>query len=240
VKDPSGHVWQSATMADAAATDGPATSTTRRGRTVEVAPERLARWLAGFEERHGGMAAGDVTPEQVVLLGADGSRAELEVPFPPMLGTATEDLVAHANRDRLVGVLLVRLGGHAAGVFRGERLVASKVGSRLVHGRHKAGGWSQQRFARRREQQSAAAVSAAADVAARVLLPYAERIDAVVVGGDRRAVDRVLADRRLEPLRGLVAPRFLHVPDPRLDVLRSAPRLFRAIRVRVIEASRTD
>src|SRR5438105_15371252 len=34
--------------------------------------------------------------------------------------------------DHLVGVLLARLGGDAVGVFEGERLVASKVGSRFV------------------------------------------------------------------------------------------------------------
>ena len=38
--------------------------------------------------------------------------------------------------DHVVGALLVRLGGYAVGVFEGERLVASKVGSRFVKGRH--------------------------------------------------------------------------------------------------------
>jgi hypothetical protein len=217
-------VWQSATVAVAGASD----------RVVSVAPERLARWIAGFGERHGGVASAEVASDRCRLVGADGVRAEIEVPFPPLAGMSVADLVAHATRDRLVGVLLVRLGGHAAGVFQGDRLVASKVGSRLVHSRHKAGGWSQQRFARRREQQVAAALAAAADVAAGVLLPYATVLDALVLGGDRRAVDAVLGDRRLEPLRPLVAPRLLHVPDPRLDVLRSTPRQFRSVRVRVV------
>jgi hypothetical protein len=200
---------------------------------VEVAPERLARWLAGFAERHGGVTTADVTPQRVLLVGADGARADVEVPFPPLPGGSLDDLVAHVLRERVVGVLLVRLGGHAAGVFEGDRLLASKVGSRLVHSRHRAGGWSQQRFARRREQQSAAASAAATEVAARVLLPYADRLASLVAGGDRRAVDKVLADRRLTALMPLVVPRFLHVPDPRLDVLRSTPRLFRAVYVRV-------
>jgi peptide subunit release factor 1 (eRF1) len=52
--------------------------------------------------------------------------------------------------DRLVGAILVRLGGYAVGVFDGERLVASKVGQRNVHGRHRAGGSSANRFRRRR------------------------------------------------------------------------------------------
>jgi len=45
----------------------------------------------------------------------------------------------HCLRERRLGVLLVRLGGHAAGVFEGRRLVSSKVGSRQVHGRSAAG-----------------------------------------------------------------------------------------------------
>jgi hypothetical protein len=74
-----------------------------------------------------------------------------------------EALAADAAADRTVGVLLVRLGGYAVGVFSGAppRLLNSKAGSRPVHGRSAAGGWSQQRFARRRENQAATALRAA-------------------------------------------------------------------------------
>lgn len=152
------------------------------------------------------------------------------MPFGPLTG---QDLVAHALLERTVGVLLVRLGGHAAGVFAGGELVASKVGSRPVHGRNAAGGWSQQRFARRREGQVAVALGSAADVAVRVLLD--RPLDAVVVGGDRTAVDAVLADRRLAPLRPLVTGRLLAVPDPRLVVLQGAHELYRQVWIRVID-----
>ena len=91
----------------------------------------------------------------------------------------------------------------------------SKVGSRQVHGRSAAGGWSQQRFARRREGQVRVALAAAADLAATLLVPVAATLDAVVLGGDRRSVDTVLADVRLAPLRPLVVPPLLDVPDPR-------------------------
>jgi hypothetical protein len=196
------------------------------GRWVTVSPERLPRWLAGFTERHGRTTTGydDTT---VTLTAADGARAWVEVPFPPLSG----DLVAHVQRERTVGVLLVRLGGHAAGVFRGTTLVSSKVGSRQVHGRSAAGGWSQQRFARRREGQVAVALQSAADVAVRILL--AQPLDAVVIGGERTAVEAVLADRRLEPLRPLVTGRLLDVPDPRLAVLEKAP--YREVWIRVVD-----
>jgi len=142
-------------------------------------------------------------------------------------------LLEHAARDRVVGVILVRLGGHAAGVFSGRRMVASKVGTRSVHGRHRAGGSSQQRFARRREGQARVALEAAADVAARVLLPHLGDLDAVVLGGDRRALAEVMDDPRLRQLARLAEDRVLDVPDPRLAVLKTTPDAFRATVIRL-------
>jgi hypothetical protein len=191
---------------------------------VTVPPGRLARWLDGFAERHGAVTT-TTAPDEVRLLAQDGAEAVVEVPFPPLTG----DLVTHVRRDRTVGVLLVRKGGHAVGVFTGDALQDSKVGTRHVQGRTAAGGWSQQRFARRREGQTAVAVQAAADTAARVLL--AHHLDAVVAGGDRGMVDEVLADPRLRHLT--ISGRLLDVPDPRLAVLQSVP--YRDVWIRVRE-----
>ena len=188
------------------------------GRWVDVPPERLERWLAGFAERHGPVEA-----DGLVHRAADGAVAELVPPYRPLTDALAPDL--------RVGVLLVRLGGYAAGVFEGASLTTSKVGSRQVHGRSAAGGQSQQRFARRRDNQVTVAYATAADNAVRLLA--AERLDAVVTGGERTAVDAVLADRRLERLLPLVVDRLLDVPDPRHKVLEASPGLFRAVRVLV-------
>ena len=193
-----------------------------------------------FADRHGA-TSWEVVDDAVEVTAEDGSWARLLPPFPPLAAATGRTgaaapyggIVGHVLTVRRVGVLLVRLGGHAAGVFEGSRLVASKVGSRQVHGRSAAGGWSQQRCARRRVGQVRVAMAAAADVAARVLAPEAPRLDAVVVGGHRRSVDTVLADRRLEQLRPLVVEPLLDVPDPRLTVLQSTPEMFRALRVDV-------
>jgi hypothetical protein len=172
----------------------------------------------------------------VSLTAADGARAECEVPFPPLAGEPSPaGLVAHALSDRRVGVLLVRLGGYAAGIFEGTTLATSKVGSRQVHGRSAAGGWSQQRFARRREGQVKVALDEAAEVAARILVPAVAGLAGIVTGGDARAVAAVLQDRRLAALRPLVTGRVLDVTDPRLAVLADTPRLFRAVRIRVVD-----
>ncbi len=197
-----------------------------------VDPERLARWLSGFAERHGALVVQPEAegPTQVVRhTAADGAVADVDVPFPPLVG----DLVDHALAERRVGLLLVRRGGHAAGVAEGRRLVASKVGRRLVQGRTAAGGWSQQRYARRRDDQARLALAAAADTAAAVLLPEAGRLEGLVLGGERGGVDTVLADRRLAALAPLVTGRLLDVPDPRQAVLAAAPVLLRQVRVRV-------
>lgn len=208
-----------------------------RPRLVEVSPERLEGWLAGFEQRHG-TTTWQATAERVTGIARDGALADAAVPFPPLPvdeAAPYGGLPGHASRQRRVGVLLVRLGGYAAGVFDGPDLVSSKVGSRPVHGRTAAGGQSQQRFARRREGQARVALGEAADVAARILQPVAAGLDAVVLGGDRRAVTSVMADPRLAALLPLVVPRVLDVPDPRLRVLKETPRLFRAVRITVTD-----
>ena len=202
---------------------------------MSVPVERLARWLDGFTERHGAtVATADAT--SVALTGADGARAWLAAPFGPMPAVAAgEDprdvLLAHALRNRTVGVVLVRRGGHAMGVFAGTELVASKVDTSYVQGTTKAGGQSQQRYARRRANQSRAAFADAADTAARVLLPYAGKLDAVICGGDKPAVEAVLADPRLRALARLRCEPFLPVPDPRLRILKATPEQFRAVQI---------
>jgi hypothetical protein len=193
-------------------------------REVTVAPERLARWLDGFTERHG-VTRTELATDRVALTGADDARAWIEVPFPPLAG----DLVEHVRRRRRIGVLLVRRTGYAVGVFDGADLVASKVDSTYVQGTTKAGGWSQQRYARRRANQAGAAFAEAADVAARLL--SSERLDALVAGGDRAAVRAVLADRRLAHLEP--AGPWLAVKDPKLRVLEATPEQFRAVRIRL-------
>ncbi|MBO0827442.1 MAG: hypothetical protein J2P24_06645 [Streptosporangiales bacterium] len=206
-------------------------------RLVEVPRRRLPRWLSGFAERHGEPAV-DATPDAVVLTGADGAVATVTVPFPPLAVRADRPyagLLDHVAVDRRVGALLVRRGGYAAGVFVGERLVDSKVGSRHVQGRTKAGGWSQHRFARRRDKQAREAFDAAADVAVRVLVPAVADLATVVCGGDRRAVDTVLADPRMAPVVTLAERRLLSVPDPRRRVLEQLPEAFLAVRIELAD-----
>jgi Actinobacteria/chloroflexi VLRF1 release factor len=133
-------------------------------------------------------------------------------------------------RDHVVSVLLVRLGGYAVGVFDGERLVASKVGSRFVKGRHKKGGSSANRFRRRREEQAKALYKEAAAVAAEVL---AQPTEFAALGGDRSAVDATLREcPQLAWVQERAIPHFLAVPEPRERTLKALPYVLYAVEVR--------
>ncbi|GAB3802616.1 acVLRF1 family peptidyl-tRNA hydrolase [Micromonospora zhanjiangensis] len=205
---------------------------------MEISPERLRGWLDGFYGRHDG-----ATEDGLTLTGAsNGDRATLHPP-PGLDAVADIDaLLAALTRPPRLGLLLVRRGAVAVGVADGTKLVASKVDRHYVQGRTAAGGWSQQRYARRRDNQADAAAGRTADLAARVLLPYAPgtatdpdtAIRALVCGGDRGMVDAVLADRRLEPLAALRHPHLLEVAEPRLAVLEAAAVTARRVRIHLV------
>ncbi|MFJ6675862.1 acVLRF1 family peptidyl-tRNA hydrolase [Actinosynnema sp. NPDC091369] len=208
------------------------------GRAVEVPPDRLDGWFSRFAQRHGGVVSTSVTSDSCLVTAVDGATAAVSAAFgeftPPgdHEGLVIDALLAHASASRRIGLLLVRLGGHSIGVAQDGVVLVSTTDSRQVHGRNKAGGWSQQRFARRREGQARVALQAAADDAARVLAPRVEELDAVVLGGDRQALDVLRGDRRLGDVFALASRRVLDVPEPRRAVLDDAA--VRALAVEVV------
>ncbi|MPZ82750.1 MAG: hypothetical protein GEV28_21050 [Actinophytocola sp.] len=214
------------------------------GHAVEVESERVAGWFDRFAARHGGVARTDRGPAAVVVTAVDGATATCAVPFAPLTdtgsvaGLAVEPLVAHLLAPRRVGLLLVRLGGHSVGVARDGVVESSRTDRRLVHGRSAAGGWSQHRFARRRAGQARVALRAAAADAAEVLVPRLSELDAVVLGGDQKALDGLRADHRLATLFALAEPRVLDVPEPRRTVLDDAARRARIVEIVVRENRR--
>jgi hypothetical protein len=186
--------------------------------TVLVPSARVGRWVENFVARHGETTL-VVRDGSLDGTAGDGSTFVARLPFAASYDGPGDvaSFVAAAQAPDVWGVLLVRKGGFAVARLAGEDLVEHKIGQRHVQGRTKAGGQSQQRFARRRDNQARQAYEAAADHAARILgdspLP-------VVTGGDRTAVDEVLADRRLR--RVAVGGPWLAVADPRRGVLEQA------------------
>lgn len=207
-------------------------------RLVEVAPERLPRWVAGFGDRHGALTS-SVTADAVVLHAADGAEAAVEVPWAPMdlngSADAVSSLSAHASRPRTALLVLVRRGGYGAGVARDGQLLTHAVGTRYVQGRTAAGGWSQQRFARRRSGQASALAGSAVEAVLRALDSAPTPPGVLVPGGDRGLVTDVLGDSRLASVAALPRGPLLDVRDPRLVVLEEAAKRARAVRIRLTE-----
>jgi hypothetical protein len=200
------------------------------GKRVDVAPERLPRWLENFATRHGAYRETGLT-----LIAEDGASAELhEPPGAEPVGTVAE-LIRTAQEPRRLGLLLARKGAVAVGIAQGPQLVVSKVDTHYVQGRTAAGGWSQQRFARRRDNQAKAAAADGAGIVGRLLLPEVRTLRALVTGGDRSAVDAILAGPQLAPVAALRAGRLLDVPEPRHAVLVSAVAGARAVEILIRE-----
>lgn len=185
---------------------------------VQVPAARLLRWVENFVVRHGATAL-EVIDGGLRGRAADGSHFSISLPFGARhAGDASvEALLDAASVPASWGVLLVRKGGFAVARLERERLVSSKVGRRHVQGRTKAGGQSQQRFARRRDNQARQAYEAAADHAVRLFEGLG---GPVFTGGDRTALVEVLSHPTLRDL----ALHELHgeVPEPRRAALDSA------------------
>lgn len=206
-------------------------------RIITVGRDRLARWLETFAQRHGECASGCVE-DSVTVTAADGAQARVLVPFGPLPADdrpLLARLIEHVLVDRRIGAVLVRRGGFAVGVFEGPRLINSKVGSSYVQSRTKAGGWSQQRYARRRGNQAQQLYDRAADAVTSVLLPGVDDLVAVVGGGDRAGVEAALDEPRLQPIKQLLMPRIHPCEDPRLRVLEAFPQTFLAVGIELNE-----
>jgi hypothetical protein len=201
------------------------------GRAVEVQPERVRGWFDRFTARHQGVSRASFGPDQVIVTAADGAVATLAVPFGPLTASDLDGLVAHLLRPRVVGLLLVRLGGHSVGIAVDGQVTVSRTDRKPVHGRNSAGGWSQQRFARRRAGQARQALQAAARDAVEVLVPRLSEVDSVLLGGDQRALDVLREDRRLAEVFERAEPRILEVGEPRRAILDEAAERARAVEI---------
>ena len=200
---------------------------------VLVPASRLERWVLNFNGRHGTTALA-VVDGALTGAASDGSTFTAGLPFEERYA-GLPDAAGFAAAAREMpgdwGILLVRKGGFAVARLAGEQMRESKVGQRHVQGRTKAGGQSQQRFARRRDNQARQAYEAAADHAARILDGLAGPL---VTGGDHAAIAEVLADSRLGRLT--VLEPWLPVPDPKRGVLEKAVLEACAVRLEVTNA----
>ena len=149
-------------------------------------------------------------------------------PFPVIerrvsSGYDVEPLRSLLRRELTIALILVRLGAYAIGVFQGERLLSSKVGTGLVHSRHKKGGSSQRRFERHREKQIEYLFERICAHAQMRLEPYIRQLDYVLYGGERNTL---LSLRKQCQFLGMLEERtlgwLLNVREPRQATLEAA------------------
>jgi peptide subunit release factor 1 (eRF1) len=135
--------------------------------------------------------------------------------------------VAHLSdmmkQELTVALVLVRMGAYAVGVFQNERLLSSKVGTGLVHGRHRQGGSSAHRFERHRDKQIEYFFTRVCLHVREKLEPYLRQVNYLYYGGETFTVRsfreqcqfmKKLDDRTLE--------RLLNVREPKQASLEAA------------------
>jgi hypothetical protein len=103
-------------------------------------------------------------------------------------GYDVEPLRALLQQDLKVALILLRLDAYAIGVFQGETLLSSKVGTGLVHSRHRQGGSSAHRFERHREKQMESFFTRVCGHVREHLEPYLKQLDYVIYGGERHTL----------------------------------------------------
>jgi peptide subunit release factor 1 (eRF1) len=103
-------------------------------------------------------------------------------------GYDVEPLRSMLQQDLLLALVLVRLGAYAVGMFKGQKLLSSKVGTGLVHSRHSKGGSSARRFERHREKQIEYFFERVCRHVREHLEPHLQQIDYVIYGGERHTL----------------------------------------------------
>jgi hypothetical protein len=125
--------------------------------------------------------------------------------------------------DYIIALVLIRLGSYAIGVYRGEKRLGSKVGTGLVHGRHRQGGSSAHRFERHRDKQIEYFMTRVCQHAREQIEPYLKSLDYISYGGARTTIIQL---QKQCPLLGRLKtptlPPLLDIPDPRQLVLEKA------------------
>lgn len=132
-------------------------------------------------------------------------------------------LRALVEPELTVALILVRLGAYAVGVFRGETLLSSKVGTGHIHARHRKGGSSQRRFERGREKEIEQFFERVCSRVREHIEPHLRHLDYVVLGGERHTL---LAFRRrcqfLEAVQDRTLESLLNVREPKQASLEAA------------------
>ena len=131
-------------------------------------------------------------------------------------GFEPRPLKSMLEKDWKLGLILIRLGQWAIGIFEGEKLLDGQAGTGLVHARHHKGGSSANRFARHREKQMEYFFTRIEGHARELLEPRLKEFDYFLYGGARDTLLRIQKQCNFfKLLEGRVVNRLLSVREPR-------------------------
>ena len=196
---------------------------THRSLTVPTCIDAIEE-QTGFEIKHIVGKAKTIQSGLVLLWGS--KRLILIAPPFPVLEDSSYDsfcltqLYELLNKGIIVGTILLRLGNYAVGVFSGEKLLVSKVGSRYVKNRHKAGGSSQRRFERSRERLKNELFEKVCQVAGNLFSAFDNRMGYILLGGDQYVLQQFCRSCKLiSTKKSILLQRRLNVLRPGLSTL---------------------
>jgi peptide subunit release factor 1 (eRF1) len=134
-----------------------------------------------------------------------------------------EPLYSLMHKEFLIALVLVRLGAYGIGIFKGERLLSSKIGTGLVHARHRQGGSSAHRFERHREKQMETFFTRVCTHAREQIEPYARQLDYIIYGGtEETTLDFRKQCHFLHEFNSRTLERLINVREPKQSVLAEA------------------
>ncbi len=186
--------------------------------TVSVSNVDQERWITEIRE----VMKGDVRVKNhgLIVIWSDPVKLLINTPkfFSEKISEGCFELHSIKEifkRQLTIGVVLLRLGYYAVGIFRGDELVVSKSGSRYVHGRHKKGGSSQARFQRIRNKQAFEIYKKTCEVTRGQFVPYERYIDHIFLGGESHVLgDFIDVCTYLHKHKRIVADKILEIRRP--------------------------
>jgi peptide subunit release factor 1 (eRF1) len=138
-------------------------------------------------------------------------------------GYEAEPLKVILVKDRMIGLVLIRLNRYGIGIFKGTDLLSGKVGTGLIHSRHKKGGSSAHRYERHREKQIEYFFTRVCQHAREQIEPYLGKLEYIYYGGERNTVGEFveqcsfvqkLKERRMDML--------LNIREPKQEEMKNA------------------
>jgi peptide subunit release factor 1 (eRF1) len=132
----------------------------------------------------------------------------------------TKPILSLLQTDHKIALILVRLGSYSIGVCQGEKLINSRVGTGLIHGRHKKGGSSAHRFERHRAKQIEYFLARVCQHTREQLEPHRNSLDYLIYGGARTTIQLLQKQCPFTgKLEAVILPPILDIPEPRQVVL---------------------